>query len=151
MFLQYFGHVFRPLSSIEPLLSDLAERIASLAEGAFREGEQLRLRLGGARGVIAKTVSVTVGEPVVGAAAVRVPLSWQATGPSSLFPTMQADLVFGRLGEELTQVKLEGTYEPPWGHVGRMLDKAALHRVVEMSVKNFVDQVVRVLEETPGE
>lgn len=145
MFLQYFGYVSRPLGEMERLLADLTDRLQGWAEGSYREGESLMVRLGGSK-VVAKTVKLTVGEPVRGDTFARVPLSWEATGTPGLFPTMTADLVLARLDSDLTQVKFEGSYEPPLGVVGRLLDQAVLHRVAEVSVKKLVDRIIEALE-----
>lgn len=147
MFLQYFGYVPRPLAEIEGLLPDLGAHFEGWAAGSYREGEALRTRIGVDRRqkLVAKTVTLSAGPPVRSPSALRIPLSWVATGTPGLFPTMTADLVLARLDGELTQVKLEGTYQPPLGTVGRLLDQAVLHRIAEASVKNLVDRIVAAL------
>jgi hypothetical protein len=139
------------MEEIERLLPDLGSHLESWGEGSYREGEALRVRIGAdrKRRFAAKTVSLSMGTPTKGHATIRVPLSWVATGTPGLFPTMKADLVLARLDDDLTQVKFEGTYEPPLGTVGRVLDRGALHRVAEASVKNLVDQIVEALGAAP--
>lgn len=151
MFLQYYGHVARPLEEIERLLPDLSSHFESWGEGSYREGEALRVRIGvdRKRRLVAKRVSLSMGTPAKGHATIRVPLSWVATGTPGLFPTMEADLVFARLDDDLTQVKFEGTYKPPLGPVGRLFDRGVLHRIAEASVKNLVDHVVEALGAAP--
>lgn len=151
MFLQYYGHVARPLSEIEQRLPELGSEIAGWGEGTYRDGEALRLKVGTDQngGLVAKSVSLTLGPPDRGHDTIRMPLAWEATGTPGLFPRMSADLVLASLGGELTQVKLEGSYEPPLGAVGRMLDRAILHRVAETSVKALVDRIIEALGGTP--
>ena len=147
MFLQYFGFVPRPLGELERSLAGLSELMPEWAEGSYRDGEALMVRLGGSGAVVAKTVRLVMGEMVRGDTFSRVPLQWEASGTPALFPRMTADLVLARLDSDLTQIKFEGSYEPPLGAFGRFLDRAVLHRVAEVSVKNLVD---RVIEELSG-
>jgi hypothetical protein len=149
MFIQYFGHVGRALGDVEELLPDVLGRLDGWGKGSYRMGEELRTRIGLHRQggpLAAKTVTLQVGEPSRGEGAIRIPLSWEATGTPGLFPKMTADLVLADLGDRLTLVKFEGRYEPPLGTVGELLDRALLHRVSEVSVKNLVDHIVGALE-----
>jgi hypothetical protein len=59
---------------------------------------------------------------------------------------MEADLKIEPLGPDLTQLSFEGSYEPPLGVPGAALDRWALHRVAEASVKNLVDRVAQDLD-----
>jgi hypothetical protein len=151
MFIQYFGQVELPLDEVEALLPDVLSRVGGLSEGSYRAGEALRARVdvGPQRSLVAKTVTLEVGEPARGNAAIRVPLTWEATGTPGLFPVMRADLVMARLGNQVTQVKFEGSYDPPLGSIGQLLDRAVLHRVSELSVKSLVDQIIAMLAAGP--
>jgi hypothetical protein len=42
-------------------------------------------------------------------------------------------------------VRFQGTYQPPLGPVGRVLDRALFGRFAEASVKDFVDRVIDIL------
>lgn len=59
---------------------------------------------------------------------------------------MTADLMLVPLGDQLTQIRFEGAYEPPLGGTGRLLDRIILHRVAEVSVENMVDRIVVILQ-----
>jgi hypothetical protein len=74
-----------------------------------------------------------------------VPLEWWATGTPALFPRMEAELTVADMGGDLTQVRFQGSYEPPLGTVGRILDRTLLSRFAEASVKDFVDRVIAIL------
>ena len=87
---------------------------------------------------------------VRGASTTTLPLEWWATGTTALFPRMDAELTVADLGGSLTQVLFQGNYQPPLGSVGRMLDRAVLHRFAEVSVKDFVDRIVGLLSRTGG-
>jgi hypothetical protein len=58
---------------------------------------------------------------------------------------MDADLMIEPLGPDLTQLSFQGSYTPPFGVPGLLLDRWVLHRVAEASVKNLVDRVAKAL------
>ena len=148
MFVQYFTDVMVPLAEVDARLGGLFTKMNGWAEGSYREGEALRTRIGvgGDEGhLVAKTVTLEVGTPVRNEHVIRVPMTWRASGTPGLFPRMKAELILAEVAENLTLVKLQGSYEPPLGAVGRFLDRTALHRVAEISVKHFVDQIAAAL------
>lgn len=147
MFVYYFVHVERPFEEVEPALLRMLPGLRGWAEEAYRDGERLRARIGpaGPEGTVAKSVRIQVGRPARGATETWVPLSWEATGAPGLFPRMGADIVIARMGPELTQVALRGSYRVPLGALGRALDRMLLHRVAEASVKRFVDRIGEAL------
>ena len=60
---------------------------------------------------------------------------------------MSADLVLQPLGAGLVEVVFRGSYEPPLKALGRLLDRAVLHRLAEASAKAFVDQLCAAVED----
>ncbi len=50
------------------------------------------------------------------------------------------------LGAQLTQLSLNGRYQPPLGLVGRTIDKALLSRVAEATIKDFIDRLASAIE-----
>lgn len=149
VFVQYYGMVERPFAEVEADLVALGDGLDRSADVAYRHGEDLLARIGGSG--IAKTVLLDMGSPSRGEASTSIPLVWWATGTPSLFPTMEAELTVAPMGDDLTQVLFQGTYKPPLGAVGRVLDRAVLHRFAEMSVKDFVDRVVDLLSDDDSE
>ncbi|MFQ5948495.1 MAG: hypothetical protein ACE5KX_06525 [Acidimicrobiia bacterium] len=149
VFIYYYVHVNLPLRQTELRLVDLFDELDGWAESAYRTGEELRARIGvgGKRPLVAKTVRLEVGTPARSEGGAMIPVSWEATGTPGLFPKMQGDLVITPLGPDLTQLELRGSYEPPLGAVGRVLDRAVLHRIAEASVKGFLDRIADTLEE----
>lgn len=133
------------------LTAEAREWLAPLAAAAMSEGEALRLRIGplGAVPLLAKTVTLEVGEPLTRDEVTVVPLTWKATTTPGLFPVMSADLEIVALDAELTQLTLRGRYEPPLGAVGRRLDRLLMHRIAEASVRSFLGRLVATL--TPSE
>ena len=145
MFVQYYGVVDRPLTEVARDLIAMGNGLSATANVAYRNGEALLARLSGP-GAVAKTVVLEIGEPIEAEDSTSVPLSWWATGTPGLFPTMDADLVAAALGPDLTQITFRGTYKPPLGVVGQVLDRTLLHRLAESSVKDFVDRIISELE-----
>ncbi|MBI5157605.1 MAG: hypothetical protein HZA58_06260 [Acidimicrobiia bacterium] len=143
MFVQYYGMVERPFAEVEAELLSIGDTLTASADSAYRLGEGLLIKIGG--GAVAKTVLLDLRTPVRGASSTILPLEWWATGTPALFPKMEAELTVADMGNSLTQVQLQGNYQPPLGSVGRILDRAVLHRFAEASVKDFVDRVVTIL------
>jgi hypothetical protein len=148
VFVQYFSEIPKSFERIVDVLPEVLVRLEELGEDSYRGGEELLVRIGNRQHnvVAAKTVRLHSGTPIRERSSIRIPLSWAATGTPRLFPKMTADLTMVPLGDQLTQIRFEGVYQPPLGAVGRMLDRAILHRVAEMSVKDLVDRIVAILE-----
>jgi hypothetical protein len=79
-----------------------------------------------------------------------VPLRWSATGPTELFPVMEADLEISPLGARESQLRLSGSYDPPLGLLGRQLDRLLLHQLAEATVRAFLSQLVEAILVEPG-
>jgi hypothetical protein len=58
---------------------------------------------------------------------------------------MDAELVLSPLGES-THVEFRGVYTPPMGAVGAILDRVAMHRLAEATVRNFLERLVELVE-----
>jgi hypothetical protein len=148
VFVYYFVHLDRPFGEARTQLLEVLSGLDGMAAAAYREGEEIRARIGvGAESLaLAKTVRLEVGEPVGEEETMLLPIVWEATGTPGLFPRMEAEVVLAALGPNLTQLSLRGSYRPPLRALGRVLDRALLHRVAEASVKGFVDRVARTIE-----
>lgn len=134
------------------LLADEGEWLAPLAAAAAGEGEALRLRVGplAALPMLGKTVSVHIGPPIDRGEVTVVPLTWQATNAPGLFPVLSADLEVAALGDDLTQLTLQGRYDPPLGSIGQRFDRLLMHRVAEASVRSFLSHVAARLAAFEG-
>jgi hypothetical protein len=108
-----------------------------LAEVGFAVREELR---------IDKEVEIWIGEAYHGSGKTRLPMSWKATGPGRLFPSLDADLEVAGIGAGRTQLAISAQYDPPLGSIGRALDRALLHRVAEATLKDFLDRVAAAVE-----
>ena len=147
MFIYYFVHLNRSFDEARGRLLEVLSGLDGMAAAAYREGEEIRARIGVVESpAVAKTVRLEVGEPVGEDGTMLLPVVWEATGTPGLFPRMEAEVVLAALGPALTQLSLRGSYRPPLGPIGRVLDRALLHRVAEASVKGFVDRIARALQ-----
>ncbi len=143
VFVYYYIQIDRPVEEVEPRVRSFFSRFEAWAESAYRDGEDLTasISLGSGPSGVAKTVRMRVSEPVVEEAQITIPIIWEATGPTALFPKMEGSLMVASLGPDMTQLAFRGSYEPPLGAIGRALDKVLMNRVAESSVKGFVDRI----------
>lgn len=149
MFIHDFLEVEAPQGEIRTrlLLGD-GGWLAPLVGAACAHGEDLRVRVGlGVDGLVSKTVEVTVGAPRESHDQLVVPLRWRATGPTLLFPVMEADLAVAPMGDAWTHVSFHGRYEPPLGCLGHTADNLVMHRIAEACVRSFLTKVAGRLVE----
>ncbi|MDA8301473.1 MAG: Rrf2 family transcriptional regulator [Actinomycetota bacterium] len=139
---------------VEMAAAAAAERLGTgsswlcpLAEAAHAEGDLLRVRVG-PRGPawLGKTVLVRTGRVEERGEERALPITWEATGPSGLFPRMEAEVVVRALDAERSELHLRGRYHPPLGRAGQLLDEALLHRVAKATVRGFLRRVAHALE-----
>jgi hypothetical protein len=140
LFVHYSTSVPLGLGEVERRLDGIRSELSQWADVAYREGEQLRSRVG-PTGTLAKSVAIHVGLAEIHRRGLVYPVHWSAVGAGAIFPELRADLVLSQLGLGETSLPLDGTYDPPLGAVGRMLDRAILGRVAEATVRNWVDRL----------
>lgn len=140
MFVHYATTVGKGLGEVERRLDDLRSELDQWADVAYREGEKMKARVG-PTGSVARSVSLVLGSPEIQRRGIVYPLKWSANGAGALFPDLKADLVLSQMGPNETSISLDGTYQPPMGAVGRMLDRAVMGRVAEATVRNWVDRL----------
>lgn len=149
MFARYYVELARPFEALEArLFDDPGTWVPGLLEAAEDRGQRLLAEVGlGPEGRrIDKKVEIELGSPQ-GTPSVRVlPISWRATGPQWLFPRLDGDIELAALGSARTQLSISARYQPPMGVVGRVLDRALLHRVAEATLKDFLEGVADHLD-----
>jgi len=154
VFLSDFVHIAVPFVELAPvLLDENAAWLRDLEEGTTRDassqGDQVvppgvvktKVRVGilGKRPV--QTVAVTAGPPRVHDQQVIVPFSWEPTAFERLLPNLEADLELSALGESDTRLAITGRYRVPLGQLGLKMDRVAMHRVAESSLRRFLLEV----------
>ncbi len=150
MFARYFLELAVSPAAIEAALMDTpAEWLSDVASDADDYGSRLLVDVGVGRtpSRIGKQVRVELGAPTHLPSRMLLPVRWNATGPAALFPSLDGDLEVGALGPGRTQLSLSATYTPPLGRVGKVLDRALLHRLAEATVKDFLDRLGASLQD----
>jgi hypothetical protein len=134
------------------VLADPRALIAARAGSAYRYGERLSLRLTPLNGhpAFGKTIDVDLADPYEREDRLVLPMHWWAPGATRLYPHLDGDLEFAPLGSRSTQITLMGSYDPPFGFIGRRADVMLLHRVAETSIRSFLARVARGLERPVG-
>lgn len=153
MLVHDYTYIDAPAAAVRAtLLEDSGAWIDSLATHATAAGDALRIRLGpkGTHGPVSKRIEVHVGQPVARDAATLIPLTWQATGATALFPVFTGDIEIAAIGGAETQLSIWGHYDPPLGPIGEALDRFGLHRVAQASVRAFLLDLAMAIEERGG-
>ena len=145
MFVHYFTYVPLHLGVVEHRLDDLRDALEDWAGVAYREGEELRAKVGPSVAGHAKEVKLAIGTAEIHRTGLVYPISWTVVGAQALFPKLTGELVLSHVGQEKTKLLLEATYQPPMGPLGRMVDRVVLGRFAESTVKNWVDQLAEAL------
>jgi hypothetical protein len=141
MFVHYYTHVPVSLSAVAAKVDEVRTQLEDIGDVAYREGEDLFARVGPPGAGYAKKVSLVISTPEIRTAGIVYPVTWTASGAESLFPRLVADLVLSHIGSDRTKLSLQGTYDPPFGPLGRAVDRALLHKVAESTVQDWVDRV----------
>jgi hypothetical protein len=145
MFVHYETKVHLPLPDVQRGFDSLQSQLRTLADVAYREGEELRARVGPGAGAVAKEVRLEIGAPEIHRSGLVYPVSWSAVGAEMLFPRLNADLIVSHIGPAQTRIIMDGTYQPPLGPLGRVVDRVLLRRVAESTVKTWVDRLAESL------
>ena len=66
-----------------------------------------------------RKVRVTLGPPYNRGMAIVVPLSWEASSLSALFPVLDGEIEVASIDAEHCRLILSASYTPPLGEVGR--------------------------------
>jgi hypothetical protein len=149
MFARYFVEVpLSPEDVAQALARDPHGWLPGLAERANHRGDTLLAEVGFGEVVrIKRTVVVELGDSVRSGSKIVFPLRWAASGASGLFPSLDADLEVAPLRPGRTQLAMSARYDPPFGAMGRAIDRAVLSRVAEATLKDFLDRVAEMIAE----
>jgi len=146
MFLRYYVTIGRQADEIEAAFEGgVSNWMPALVHKANGDSLKLLSELGFDIGKrrIEKQIEVTVGSPRKTAGATLVPIRWQAASASWLFPALDGQLEIAALGASKTQLGISASYEPPLGFAGKVADRALMHRVAEVTIKDFLESVGR--------
>lgn len=142
------------------LLTTAPERVLQEATDATGGGEDeeilaaLRARVAGM--TFSREVVIEVEPPRhVEAMRTILPLRWRAASADALFPTVDAQLEIAALSmyPPRVQLTLTGSYDPPFGGAGDVIDRVLVHRLAANVVEDFVlavaERLERATETTP--
>lgn len=144
MFLRYYTIIERPFQDAEgAFLSSPENWMPVLASEASGNGERLLAELGFKVGDrrLKRQIELELGEALRGATLTIRPVRWHAAANAGLFPELEGHLEVAALGAGATQLGLSANYRPPLGLVGKLADRTLLHRVAEVTVKDFLERV----------
>lgn len=147
MFVHYFTHVPLSVPEVEERLDLVKNRLADMADVAYREGEELHSKVGPWEGGFAKEVDLVIGTAEIHRTGIAYPITWTATNAELLFPSLKANLLLAHVGKHTTRIAFEGTYDPPLGPIGKLADRALLGRFAEATVRNWLDRLASSLTE----
>ena len=143
MFVRSFVEISSPFPDVDAALTkDGAEWLPGVASSAGQGGERRMTEVGFGDAVrVERPVIVTMGPPIRMSFKTLVPISWRPSSTEALLPGMEAEIELAPMGEDHTQLAMTASYTPPFGLLGRVADRALLHRVAEATIKDFLDRV----------
>lgn len=148
MFLRYYCELpyrFEPVE--QRLVEHPVQWLPGLAAAANRRGERLLAEVGFDLGPyrLGRQVEMSFRPPLRTPGRTVLPIVWRVTGPRALFPVFDGELEVAALGTHCTQLVISLNYRPPLGPVGERVDRFALHRVAEATIKDFLDRTGEAL------
>lgn len=145
MFVDSRRVVDRAFSEVIPAFtSNTGPWLPELVRRSVEKTDETTTRLG--VGPLSKRVSVKMGAPRMTGRRFVAPIRVMATGPEGLFPHLDANLEIRALSSGDVEMRLVGTYRPPFGRTGEVLDKVVLHKLAEATLDNFMDEIVARVE-----
>jgi hypothetical protein len=153
LFLRSYVVVARPVEDVEALILAGAKNwLPGIATETNGKAQKLLSELGFdvAKRRISRRIEVEVGAAKVVSGLMYLPIRWRAASEAGIFPTLDGDLEVAALGATRTQLALSATYEPPLGLIGRVADRAVLHRVAEVTVQDLLIRIGERLEKKTG-
>jgi hypothetical protein len=128
-----------------PLRTDRARAVACLAADpttVLGDEVGVDLRRGPA---VRQDVAVQLGGANTTGDRTSWPLSWEPVGHARTLPAFSGTLEVRDTGDA-TALHVSGSYRPPLGLVGIIVDSAIGHRVAEASIEHFASSVARRLD-----
>jgi len=122
--------------------------LTGTSEDAYSQGSAGLTRVGLTG--LSKLVRVQVRELAATEGSARMAIRWEATGPGgALFPVLDADITLEPAGEQVTLLKMAGSYRPPLGAMGQAMDRVILHRVAAATIRSFAERVAAQITGQP--
>lgn len=110
----------------------------------FHEGDAaLDLDIGGVH--VGKKAHIEVGEYVDVPGHIplgRLQIRWVPADGSALVPEIHSAVEIEAIDEGRTMVSLLAWYDPPFGRLGRLVDRVAMHRVADGVMRHYFDELI---------
>lgn len=147
-YIHLYSATRRPFVDVAAVLRDrtvpaLATR-RDVAIPTFHEGDAaLELDVAGVH--VGKQAHIEVGDyaDVPGPIPLgRLQIRWVPADGSALVPEIHSALEIEAIDETRTMVSLLAWYDPPFGRLGRLVDRVAMHRVADGVMRHYFDELI---------
>lgn len=72
---------------------------------------------------------------------VMLPVHWETAGGPPIFPRLDGTLHVEPEGPDSARLTLNATYDPPFGRLGELLDRALMARLAQATLNDFLDRL----------
>jgi hypothetical protein len=134
MVVRHSAHINRPIEAVNRAL-------ASAPPGWLGGDGKAIPRMG-----LWGKVSVELGEAVTSGGWTEIPLTWEASHITRLFPLMVGMIEIAQNEGRTTTLTVYASYESPPERVGSHLDEDLIHSVAESNVKDLAEAIAQRLE-----
>jgi hypothetical protein len=156
VFVSDFVHVGASFSDLAPVFMDEGAAWLRRLESATPDpaGDGSDAGPGAADGIATAVVRLGIGAMHAGPAVtvsagpprfrdhnVIVPITWEPLALEQLLPRLDGDLELSDFGSDVARLALSGRYRVPLGSLGWGIDRIAMHRVAEASLRRFLQDV----------
>lgn len=152
-----YDYINHPYEQVRDALSHDALAVfqratKAAASRAQSVASELRVDIGGI--AVEADINIQVknveekGREAMSSPVTHLQLEWEAAKLPRLFPFMKAQLSVYPLTSTETQLDFSGAYEPPFGMLGKAVNAVAGHKIAEVSVHRFVNDVAGYLRHT---
>lgn len=145
MLIEHEVEIDIPIGSLETVVLDRFADAESLGTSVYRKGEELRSKVG-PDGPIAKEVVLNLGRPKITNSGLAIPITWRATGAGLLFPRLTGEIEISRRTVDKSVLRIQASYDPPFGWIGDVLDRLLLERIAQLTVSDWLERVATSLE-----
>ncbi len=122
-----------------------------LMDAAEEDGEHLLTEVGLSVGghELRRRAWLEVGDPITSERVASLPFRMRVQDHERLFPALEGTLDAAWLGPGRTHLALSAQYEPPFGAIGKIVDRTLLHRVAEVVAQRFLGRAAQHLASLP--
>jgi hypothetical protein len=145
MFIEHEVNLAVPIENLETVVLARFQDAEKLGTSIYRNGEELRAKVG-LEGPVAKEVVLKLGHPLISRAGLAIPVTWRATGAGLMFPRLTGEIEIRRTSVDRSSMKLQASYDPPFGWMGDILDRLLLERIARLTVVDWLERVAAGLE-----